>query len=154
MAGAGRVLHFVADSVRVAVRLPGSGGATALPLERFFSQADNAAIEAAVRDVESRSAGEIVPYAVERSDLYTRAVWTAATLGGLAGALGAAILRWAGDFWGGHVALWIALPPEMENAANGSRYVLPKDVPHEGSVRVILGAYGGQQSPIALMRKS
>ena len=111
MAGVGRVLHFVADSVRVAVRLPGSGGTTALPLERFFSQADNAAIEAAVRDVESRSAGEIVPYAVERSDRYTRAVWTAATLGGLAGALGAAILRWAGDFWGGHVALWIALPP-------------------------------------------
>jgi putative membrane protein len=111
VAGVGRVLHFVADSVRVAVRLPGSGGTTALPLERFFSPADNAAIEAAVRDVESRSAGEIVPYAVERSDRYTRAVWTAATLGGLAGALGAAILRWAGDFWGGHVALWIALPP-------------------------------------------
>lgn len=111
MAGVGRVLHFVADSVRVAVRLPGSGGTTALPLERFFSPADNAAIEAAVRDVESRSAGEIVPYAVERSDRYTRAVWTAATLGGLAGALAAATLRWAGDFWGGHVALWIALPP-------------------------------------------
>jgi putative membrane protein len=61
--------------------------------------------------VEARSAGEIVPYAVERSDRYTRALWTAATLGGLAGALTAALLRWAGDFWGGHVALWIALPP-------------------------------------------
>ena len=84
---------------------------TALPLERFFSPADHAAIEAAVRDVEARSAGEIVPYAVERSDRYTRALWTAATLGGLTGALAAALLRWAADIWVGHVALWIALPP-------------------------------------------
>jgi putative membrane protein len=64
-----------------------------------------------VRDVEARSAGEIVPYAVERSDRYTRALWTAATLGGLTGALTAALLRWVGDVWVGHVALWIALPP-------------------------------------------
>ena len=84
---------------------------TALPLERFFSPADHAAIEAAVREAETRSAGEIVPYAVERSDRYARAVWTAATLGALAGALAAALIRWAGDFWGGPVALWIALPP-------------------------------------------
>src|SRR5438874_3385555 len=45
--------------------------------------------------------------------------------------------------------LWVALPPELENAANASRYVMPKDVPVEGSVRVILGAYGNGKSPIA-----
>jgi len=45
--------------------------------------------------------------------------------------------------------LWVALPPELENAANASRYVMPKDVPVEGSVRVILGAYGNGESPIA-----
>jgi putative membrane protein len=69
-----------------------------------------------VREVETRSAGEIVPYAVERSDRYARAVWTAATLGALAGALAAALIRWAGDFWGGPVALWIALPPATGTA--------------------------------------
>lgn len=84
---------------------------TALSLERFLSPADHAAIEAAVREVETRSGGEIVPYAVERSDRYARAVWTAATLGALTGALAAALIRWSGDFWGGPVTLWIALPP-------------------------------------------
>jgi redox-sensitive bicupin YhaK (pirin superfamily) len=45
--------------------------------------------------------------------------------------------------------LWVALPPELENAANGSRYVVPKDVPVEGPARVILGEYGDVESPIA-----
>src|SRR5438445_11938122 len=45
--------------------------------------------------------------------------------------------------------LWVALPPELENAANASRYVMPKDVTVEGSVRVILGAYGNGKSTIA-----
>jgi redox-sensitive bicupin YhaK (pirin superfamily) len=45
--------------------------------------------------------------------------------------------------------LWVALPPELENAAFASHYVLPKDVPAEGPVRVILGAYGDLKSPIA-----
>jgi putative membrane protein len=108
--GGGRVLHFVADS-GPAPPAPGRRRHAALPLERFFSPADHAAIAAAVRDLEARSAGEIVPYAVERSDRYTSALWTAATLGGLAGGFAAAFLRWLGDFWTGHVALWIALPP-------------------------------------------
>jgi redox-sensitive bicupin YhaK (pirin superfamily) len=45
--------------------------------------------------------------------------------------------------------LWVALPPELENAANASYYVAPKDVPDEGPARVILGAYGKAKSPIA-----
>ena len=45
--------------------------------------------------------------------------------------------------------LWIALPPELENAANASHYVMPKDVPEEGPARIILGKYGSVQSPIA-----
>lgn len=44
--------------------------------------------------------------------------------------------------------LWVALPPELENAPNASHYVLPEDVPVEGPARVILGAYQGSQSPI------
>jgi putative membrane protein len=99
---------------------------TILSLERFFSPADHAAIEAAVREVETQSAGEIVPYAVERSDRYARAIWTAATLGALAGSLAAALIRWSGDFWGGPVALWIALPPAT-GAALGwlAAFILP-----------------------------
>jgi putative membrane protein len=64
-----------------------------------------------VRDAEARTAGEIVPYAVERSDPYTRALWTAATLGALLAAGGAVAVRWAAGVWGGPLALWIALPP-------------------------------------------
>jgi putative membrane protein len=84
---------------------------TALAFDRVFSPSDHAAIESAVRDAETRSSGEIVPYAVERSDRYTRALWTASTLGALVAALAAASIRWAGDFWGGPIVLWIALPP-------------------------------------------
>jgi redox-sensitive bicupin YhaK (pirin superfamily) len=44
--------------------------------------------------------------------------------------------------------LWVALPPELENAPNASRYVMPEEVPVEGPARVILGAYGRSKSPI------
>ncbi len=90
-----------------------------MALERYFSPADHRAIEAAVREAEARSAGEIVPYAVERSDRYLRALWCAATLGALAASLLAALVRWAGDVWGGPVALWIALPPAAGAALGG-----------------------------------
>lgn len=45
--------------------------------------------------------------------------------------------------------LWVALPPELENAANASHYVMPQAVPVEGPARVILGRYGSAKSPIA-----
>jgi redox-sensitive bicupin YhaK (pirin superfamily) len=45
--------------------------------------------------------------------------------------------------------LWVALPPELENAPNASHYVMPAEVPVEGPARVILGAYGRSKSPIA-----
>jgi len=44
--------------------------------------------------------------------------------------------------------LWVALPPELENAPNASHYVMPKDIPVEGPVRAILGEYGGLKSPV------
>lgn len=89
-----------------------------MSLDRFFSAADHRAIEAAVREAEARSAGEIVPYAVERSDRYHRALWCAATLGALSASLVAALIRWAGEAWG-PVALWIALPPAAGAALGG-----------------------------------
>jgi redox-sensitive bicupin YhaK (pirin superfamily) len=45
--------------------------------------------------------------------------------------------------------LWVALPPELENAPNASQYLVAKDVPEEGHVRVILGEYGAERSEIA-----
>lgn len=52
----------------------------------------------------------------------------------------------------GHVRgfqLWVALPPELENAPNSSHYVMPEDVPSDGPARVILGSYGKAKSPVA-----
>jgi uncharacterized membrane protein len=43
--------------------------------DRFFSQADLDAIQAAVREAEGRTSGEIVPYVVERSDEYPTTAW-------------------------------------------------------------------------------
>lgn len=45
--------------------------------------------------------------------------------------------------------LWVALPPELENGPNASQYLMPEQVPEQGPVRVILGAYGNLKSPIA-----
>ena len=44
--------------------------------------------------------------------------------------------------------LWVALPPELENAPNASHYVMPEESPSDGPVRVILGSHGKAQSPI------
>jgi redox-sensitive bicupin YhaK (pirin superfamily) len=44
--------------------------------------------------------------------------------------------------------LWVALPPELENAPSESRYVQPEEVPVVGPARVILGSYAGVRSPI------
>jgi redox-sensitive bicupin YhaK (pirin superfamily) len=44
--------------------------------------------------------------------------------------------------------LWVALPPELENAPNASHYVMPEQSPVEGPVRVILGSHGNIKSPI------
>lgn len=45
--------------------------------------------------------------------------------------------------------LWVALPPELENAASESHYVQPEQVPVQGPARVVLGSYGAATSPIA-----
>jgi redox-sensitive bicupin YhaK (pirin superfamily) len=44
--------------------------------------------------------------------------------------------------------LWVALPPELENAPNASHYVMPEESPVDGPVRVILGSHGQMKSPI------
>jgi redox-sensitive bicupin YhaK (pirin superfamily) len=44
--------------------------------------------------------------------------------------------------------LWVALPPELENAPPESQYIAPDEVPQEGPVSVALGRYGGSRSPV------
>jgi putative membrane protein len=84
--------------------------------DRFFSQADLDAIQAAVREAEGRTSGEIVPYVVERSDEYPTTAWKGAALGALLGPMVAlAIHRWT-DVWGWPLGLWIALPAPLGGA--------------------------------------
>lgn len=44
--------------------------------------------------------------------------------------------------------LWVALPPELENASVDSQYLESGAMPEVGPARVILGAYQGVQSPV------
>jgi redox-sensitive bicupin YhaK (pirin superfamily) len=55
----------------------------------------------------------------------------------------------AGDSRGRGLQLWVAMPPEFENAEPETHYVAAADVPRAGPVRVLLGQYAGVHSPIA-----
>jgi putative membrane protein len=88
----------------------------AMETDRFFSQADREAIRAAVQEAERRTSGEIVPYVVERSDVYENALWKGAALGALLGPMVAlALYRWS-DIWGVPMGVWIALPAPLGGA--------------------------------------
>jgi putative membrane protein len=79
-------------------------------VDRFLRAEDLAAVEAAVREAEAASGGEIVPYVVDASDDYPGAVWTAALLGALAAPLAAAgLVAWL-DLWAVW-PLWVTPPP-------------------------------------------
>lgn len=79
-------------------------------LHRFFREAELEAVRAAVTEAERKTSGEIVPYVVEESDAYPGALWKGTALGAFAGALIAEAIYFLGDFWGGLLPLWIALP--------------------------------------------
>jgi putative membrane protein len=51
-------------------------------VSRLFSEQDLARIKHAVEDAEKKTSGEIVPYVVEQSDDYERAVWRGASAAG------------------------------------------------------------------------
>lgn len=44
--------------------------------------------------------------------------------------------------------LWIALPPQLENAPPLSQYLVEKDFPRHGPARLVLGDWEGLKSPI------
>lgn len=75
-----------------------------------MNTADLEAIRTAVAEAEQRTSGEIVPYLVEESDGYPSALWKGTALGAFAGALIAEGIYFLGNFWGGLIPLWIALP--------------------------------------------
>jgi putative membrane protein len=85
--------------------------------DRFFSEADLEAIQAAVREAEARTSGEIVPYVVDQSDEYASAAWKGAALGALLAPLVAlALYRWT-NIWGFPLTYWITLPAPVAAAA-------------------------------------
>jgi putative membrane protein len=86
-------------------------------VDRFLREEDLAAIEAAVREAETASGGEIVPYLADASDAYPGAPWTAAALGAVvAPALAATAYALAG-LWGSWWPLWMTAPPVAGAAA-------------------------------------
>ncbi len=76
----------------------------------LFSEADLEAIRKATAAGESRTAGEIVPYIVERVVDRDTARWRGAALGALGATLIAGLGNAFGDFWGGFGVWWITLP--------------------------------------------
>src|SRR5262250_60889 len=84
-------------------------------LDVAFAAEDHAAIQAAVRDVEAQSPGEIVPYAVDRSDSYREAAWITATLGALLVGLITALMIGTRVLDGGlgDAVFWIGGPPTI-----------------------------------------
>lgn len=80
-------------------------------IRQRFSQDDRQAIREATARAEARSTGEVVCQVVERCDDYAEVVREAALCGAVSAALAAAVLYFAGSFWGQHLAWWIALPP-------------------------------------------
>lgn len=48
--------------------------------------------------------------------------------------------------------LWLALPPELENAAPDAQYIQVGGTPAVGPARIILGEYAGMKSPVRAPR--
>ena len=83
----------------------------------YFSDADLAAVSAATREAESRTAGELVCVIVDRSDQHEEARWRAATLGALIGGMIAAYGLYATEVWATTTFIWPALAPLVGAAA-------------------------------------
>jgi putative membrane protein len=78
-------------------------------ISEFFSDSDRAAIAAEVRAAEQASGGEIVVFVCPACDDYTHAAWKGGALGAVGAAGLAALVHWAGGFWGFDPA-WLGLP--------------------------------------------
>jgi len=100
----------------------------AIDPDRFFTDADLAAIQRATAAAERRTSGEIVTYVVGRCDGYPELGWIGAALGALAGTSLAAVADVALGWWGaGPVVLAL---PALAGAAVG--FVLAARMPEIG----------------------
>ena len=68
-------------------------------LTKVFTEVDRKRIEAAVKQAEGQTSGEIVPYVVESSDLYEEAEWKASALLGLVVLLAFVLLHRLTEVW-------------------------------------------------------
>src|SRR5690606_1021582 len=108
-----RVRVCVSGSWAWDVNLLIAGGA----MERLFTEADRQRIQEAVAAAEQRTAGEIVPYVVDRSDRYEVAMWRGAALAGLVATAVVLVvlqlyrgwgLAWLHDAWGALLVVLLA----------------------------------------------
>lgn len=90
-------------------------------IAEYFSDADRSAIAAAVRESEQASGGEIVVFVCPACDDYAQAAWKGAAIGAIGAAGIAALVHWAGGFWG-FDPVWMGLPA-LVGAAVG--FLLP-----------------------------
>jgi len=68
-------------------------------ISRLFTQQDLSQISTAIKDAESHTAGEVVPYVVEQSDDYDEADLRAALIGGILPLAGLLVVRKLTDVW-------------------------------------------------------
>lgn len=80
-----------------------------MSLGTLFSDSDLRRIEAAIREAEARSRGEIVAAAELASGAYPGAAWAGACLGSLSALLVLVAAHWLSDLWGLGAPLWALL---------------------------------------------
>jgi putative membrane protein len=79
-------------------------------IRTLFAARDLEAVREATTAAEARTAGEIVPYIVERVVERDEARWRGATLGALGAALIAGVVHAVGHYWSGVGVWWITVP--------------------------------------------
>lgn len=79
-------------------------------IDQLFTDEDRQAIRQAVADVESRTAGEIVPVVTPACDDYEGAAWKGAVLGVLGAVAASWTLNAVGGIWGSSLIFWSLLP--------------------------------------------
>ncbi|HLP15008.1 MAG TPA: hypothetical protein VK470_02050 [Bacteroidota bacterium] len=67
--------------------------------EQFFPPAEKNRLESAIREAESKTSGEIVPYVVARSDAYPEGAWRAGAFAALLVMFGFSVLELSSSAW-------------------------------------------------------
>lgn len=121
----------------------------------FLDHFDNPAMQPGAMPLHPHSGIATLTYLMEGSIRYEDST-------GKSGTLSPGSVEWmmaGGGVWhgGGAAApgrvrgfqLWVAMPPELENAPAFSRYIDPENLPLAGPARVLLGSYMGVDGALA-----